>query len=67
MQVIVRHVNTGAVEYFHGEPEQIVRQLLVKWPWAYRDPRLPDYDPMSLNDVVGRLNRAQNFMVEVEA
>lgn len=67
MQILVRHINDNSVERFYGEPDQIVHQLLARWPWASQDPRNVHHDSSDLNAVVGRLNRAQNFMVEIEA
>lgn len=66
MQITVRHINDGSIERFRGEPDEIVHQLLVRWPWASQDPANIHHNPSDLNAVIGRLNRAQNFLVEVE-
>jgi hypothetical protein len=66
MRVTVTSISSGSKESFRGTAEQVLSQLLARYPWAKR-PRTPgqSYDPGSLRDVVGRLAGSQDLLAEM--
>jgi hypothetical protein len=67
MTVIVRHLNDESVESFRGEPQQIARQLVARFPWAHTDPINLRHDYTDFQDVISRVGRSQNISLKVEA
>lgn len=65
MQVKVTSISSRGIDSFRGNPDQVLAQLLVKFPWAARrrDKSRP-HDPGSLRDVLARLEGTQDLMVE---
>lgn len=66
MTVVVTHLNNNEKEYFRGEPDQIARQLTVRFPWSYSNPRNVRHNPYAINDVLGRISSSQNLQAVIE-
>jgi len=66
MTVKITNIWSQEVETFRGEPEQIVAQLLLEFPWAMTHPRNAGHNPTSIQDVLRRIHTAQDLAVEVE-
>ncbi len=65
MIVKITSISSKGIDSFRGTPEQVLSQLLTRFPWAAqpRDKTRP-HDPGSLRDVLARLEGAQDLMVE---
>lgn len=66
MTVYIRYLHNDEVEQFRGEPEQLVHQLLAKFPWASRDPFNDQHNSYDLQHVLQRIGRAQNLYVTTQ-
>jgi hypothetical protein len=64
--VTVKSISSGGGATFRGDTEQVLAQLLLRYPWARR-PRSPGdtHDPGSLRDVLARIAGAQDLVVDV--
>ncbi len=66
MTVTVKSISSGGGSTFRGNPEQVLAQLLTRYPWAARARSPGDrHDPGSLRDVLARIGGAQDLVVEM--
>lgn len=68
MTARITHLNTFQVDKLRGSPDEVCAQAKALFPWAAVPPNHhTSHDSHSVQDVLRRIDAAQNYSVEVEA